>query len=146
MTAINQQIDESKAKLNELRDDAVRKAKSVQSDIVRTSQLLVGRVRDGGLEAALQAGETVLEAVADIGNRVPGAGGLAQTFESRAKELAGERAKLMAPPIEDYDELNVKEVGEALEGLDAWSLVKVREYEKAHKNRKTVFAAIDRRL
>lgn len=49
-------------------------------------------------------------------------------------------------PIEGYDEMNVKEVTEALDGLDTEMLAAVRTYEVATKNRVTVLREIDERL
>lgn len=139
---INQQIDESKQKLTEFRDDAVRRARQLQHDLTQQRQLLVGRVRDGGLQAALSAGAEALE----MGGKLPLGSSFSDTLTARAKELGEARDRLQRPPIDDYDELNVKEVAEALEGLDAWQLEKVRAYEAEHKDRKTVYASIERQL
>ncbi|CAN5639166.1 hypothetical protein BH24ACT22_BH24ACT22_08060 [soil metagenome] len=49
-------------------------------------------------------------------------------------------------PIVGYDELNVEEVGKALDNLSAQELREVREYEKSNKNRETVVGQIDRKL
>ena len=49
-------------------------------------------------------------------------------------------------PIAGYDEMNVGEVSERLEGLSEEQLRMVREYEKRHKNRDTVIEQIDRRI
>ena len=47
-------------------------------------------------------------------------------------------------PIADYDDLNVKRVGEALDGLSLIDLERVARYERANKGRKTVFRQIER--
>jgi hypothetical protein len=49
-------------------------------------------------------------------------------------------------PIAGYDEMNVDEVSERLEGLSEEQLRTVREYEKRHKNRETVIEQIDRKI
>jgi hypothetical protein len=49
-------------------------------------------------------------------------------------------------PISGYDEMNVKEIGERLEGLSAAEIRTVREYEKRNKNRETLIEQFDRRL
>jgi hypothetical protein len=49
-------------------------------------------------------------------------------------------------PIAGYDELTVAEVAAELDGMTTAELRQVREYEKANANRKTVLAAIERRL
>ena len=49
-------------------------------------------------------------------------------------------------PIPDYDELKANEVPRRLAGLTPAQLKTVREHEASHANRRTVLAAIDRRL
>ncbi len=49
-------------------------------------------------------------------------------------------------PIAGYDELNVKEIGDRLEGMTAAEIRTVREYEKRNKNRETLIEQFDRKL
>ena len=49
-------------------------------------------------------------------------------------------------PIAGYDELNVKEVGDRLDGMTAAEIRTVREYEKRNKNRETLIDQFDRKL
>jgi hypothetical protein len=49
-------------------------------------------------------------------------------------------------PIAGYDELNVKEIGDRLDGMTAAEIRKVREYEKRNKNRETLIEQFDRKL
>ena len=49
-------------------------------------------------------------------------------------------------PIAGYDELNVREISQRLEGLSAAEIRKVREYEKRNKNRETLIEQFDRKL
>jgi hypothetical protein len=49
-------------------------------------------------------------------------------------------------PIADYDELNVAEISERLEGLTAAQIREVREYEKRNKDRDTLIDQLDRKL
>ena len=49
-------------------------------------------------------------------------------------------------PISGYDDLTAAEVAGELDGMSVADLRKVREYEKANANRKTVLAAIERRV
>jgi hypothetical protein len=49
-------------------------------------------------------------------------------------------------PIAGYDELNVREIGDRLDGMTAAEIRKVREYEKRNKNRETLIEQFDRRL
>jgi hypothetical protein len=49
-------------------------------------------------------------------------------------------------PIVGYDEMNVSEVTEKLEGLSVEELKRVRDYERRNKNRETVLGRIDQRI
>ena len=49
-------------------------------------------------------------------------------------------------PIAGYAELNVKEIGDRLDGMSAAEIRTVREYEKQNKNRETLIEQFDRRL
>ena len=49
-------------------------------------------------------------------------------------------------PIAGYDEMNVREIGERLEGLSAAEIRRVREHEMRNKNRETLIEQFDRKL
>jgi polyhydroxyalkanoate synthesis regulator phasin len=49
-------------------------------------------------------------------------------------------------PIDDYDDLTAAQVGERLDGLSPAQLRTVRDHERRNANRKSVLAAIDRKL
>ena len=49
-------------------------------------------------------------------------------------------------PISGYDEMNVKEISERLEGLTAAEIRTIREHEKRNKNRETLIEQFDRKL
>jgi hypothetical protein len=59
--------------------------------------------------------------------------------------VEGEVARA-AFPIAGYDEMNVREIGDRLEGLSAAEIRTVREYEKRNKNRETLIEQFDRKL
>lgn len=52
--------------------------------------------------------------------------------------------QLVAAPIDGYDDMNVKQVDEAVRGLGPVALARVERHERAHKDRKTVYRAIAR--
>ncbi len=60
--------------------------------------------------------------------------------------LVEDQAEDATFPIAGYDELNVREIGQRLEGLSAAEIRKVREYEKRNKNRETLIEQFDRKL
>ncbi len=49
-------------------------------------------------------------------------------------------------PIPGYDDKNVAEISDRLDGLTAAQLREVREYEKRNKNRETLIEQLDRKL
>ncbi len=49
-------------------------------------------------------------------------------------------------PIAGYDEMNVREIGNRIEGLSAAEIRTVREHEKRNKNRETLIEQFDRKL
>jgi hypothetical protein len=49
-------------------------------------------------------------------------------------------------PIAGYDELNVEEIKNRLDGLTAAQIREIREYEKRNKNRETLIEQFDRKL
>ncbi len=93
--------------------------------------------REGTQRAAESAQEGTRagsQAIADV-TRIA-----ADTTRDTADIAAGQ------PPIEGYDEMNVGEVTERLDGLSEAELRRVRTYEQANKNRGTLIAEIDQRL
>lgn len=65
---------------------------------------------------------------------------------SNTEEAKRARSEAQAPPIEGYDDLNVGEARERLQDLSDEEVRQVRDYEKQHKNRKTLVRAFERRL
>jgi hypothetical protein len=66
----------------------------------------------------------------------------------RAPLAAARRATGLGPefPITGYDDLTAAEVVAELDGMGDADLRKVREYERANANRKTVLGAVERKL
>jgi hypothetical protein len=66
----------------------------------------------------------------------------------RAPIEAARRVAGLGPefPITGYDDLTAAEVVAELDGMSPADLRKVREYERANANRKTVLGAIERKL
>ena len=51
-----------------------------------------------------------------------------------------------APPLKGYDDLSVDELGKKVKRLSKEEIREVRDYEKGHKNRKTLIESLDRSL
>ena len=49
-------------------------------------------------------------------------------------------------PIPNYDEMNVADIRDLLDGLTAAQIREIREYEKRNKNRETLIEQFDRKL
>ena len=66
----------------------------------------------------------------------------------RAPVEAARRVAGLGPefPITGYDDLTAAEVVAELDGMSDADLRKVREYERANANRKTVLGAVERKL
>ena len=69
-----------------------------------------------------------------------------QQYVGNTPEVKQARGESLSPPIENYDELNVGEIEEKLEGLSEDELQRVRDYEKKHSNRKTLLQKLDQRI
>ena len=63
-----------------------------------------------------------------------------------AAEDAEKNTDTAAFPIEGYDEMNVDEVSERLEGLSADGLKRVRKYEKDNKNRRSIRKEVKQKI
>ena len=50
-----------------------------------------------------------------------------------------------APPLKNYDDLSVEKIEMKVKGLSREEIREVRDYEKRHKNRKTVIESLDRK-
>jgi hypothetical protein len=129
-------LDVSKQRLSELQDELFQKGEEVRDQ----SQ----RLRDASVKRLFQAGATTLSTAAELLERVPYGQKRADLLRRQADSAQEASAAVDLPPIADYDELNVKQVREALEGLSIYELDKVRRYEKANKDRVTVLRDVDR--
>jgi len=95
------------------------------------------RVQQGVVEARTK-GATKLNQLATFVRRAPALNPVAEFLEGKAGEISD------LQPLENYDELNVKDVLAALESASLPLLLSVEKYEKSHKNRVTILRAIDK--
>jgi polyhydroxyalkanoate synthesis regulator phasin len=112
----------TRAPLPEVVDEMVERGRITRGDAADLVADLLARARS-------QADETLV----DLEQIVPGG----------PTDVARVGAEL---PIARYDDLTAAEVAAELDGMSEAELRKVREYEKANANRKTVLGAIERRL
>ena len=116
----------TRARLQETIDDAVQRGRITRGDAADLVTDLLARGRS-------QAEDLMTEL---------------ETLLARAPLEAARRVAGLGPefPITGYDDLNAAQVTAELEGMTPADLRRVREYERANANRKTVLTAIERRL
>ncbi|MFU8805935.1 MAG: hypothetical protein ACNA8W_19135 [Bradymonadaceae bacterium] len=142
MTQLLSRWNVSRERLTELQNNLVHKGQELENK----STVVTGRWRDASLTTIYELGATTLSTAAQWTDKVPGLRTGAKSLRERAEALHVAGASVQQPPIANYDELNVRQIGEALEGLSAYELDKVRRYEEAHKNRVTILRGVERRL
>jgi len=69
-----------------------------------------------------------------------------EQYVANTKETRRARRGSQAPPIDDYDNLSIDEVEKKVRGLSRQEIQNVRDYEKRHKNRKTLIESLNRSL
>ena len=67
-------------------------------------------------------------------------------YVSNTGEAKQARKDAAAPPLKDYDALSIGEIEKKIQGLSKQEISTLRDYEKQHKNRKTLVEALDRKL
>jgi hypothetical protein len=100
------------------------------------------RYRSGTEQAAQSAQEgvrTLTETTTGLLGTVTGAVGATVEGAEQAAEAA-------VFPIEGYDEMNVDEISERLDGLSVEELQLVRDYEERNKKRETLLEQLDRKI
>jgi hypothetical protein len=118
----------TRERVQEVLDDAVARGRMTRDD---ATEMLAELVRRG----RRQTDDLIDSLVAAPADRV-----LREV--DRAKRVAG----LAAFPVDGYDDLTAAQVIEQLDGLPAADLRVMRDHERRNANRKTVLAAIERKL
>ena len=112
----------TRARLQEVIDEAVARGRITRGDAADLVTDLLARGRSQAAELEQLLARRPLEAALRVARLAP--------------EL----------PIADYDDLTAAEVVAKLDGMSDRDLRRVREYERANANRKTVLGAVDRKL
>ena len=68
-----------------------------------------------------------------------------QQHVANTGEAKKARKGSQASPLKNYDDLSVEEINKELDGLSDEELERVRDYEKRHKDRKTLIESLDRK-
>jgi hypothetical protein len=69
-----------------------------------------------------------------------------EQYVANTEEARRARRGSQAPPVDDYDNLSIDELEKKVRGLSRQEIQDVRDYEKRHKNRKTLIESLDRSL
>ncbi len=116
------------------------------ADLTERARTRVQRVRSEGSETLWTLRVDALERVEDLLHGAPDLPVVGRVADV-AERLVHQRIEATtAVPVADYDSLNTKRVGEVIRDLGRVDLLKVRRYEMANKNRKTVMGHVDREL
>jgi hypothetical protein len=94
-------------------------------------------------EGARKGVRTLTETTTGLLGTATGAVGSTVGSTLEGAERAAEAAVF---PIEGYDEMNVEEVSERLDGLSVEELQLVRDYEETNKKRETLLEQMDRKV
>ena len=93
-----------------------------------------------------RAAESTREGVRTLSETTTGLLGTATGAVGATVEGAERAAEAAVFPIEGYDDMNVDEISERLEGLSVEELQLVRDYEELHEGRKTLLERMDRKI
>jgi hypothetical protein len=121
--------------LQESLDDAVRRGRLTRDDAQAMANDLVARGR--------RQAEDFLADLDELLGRGRSVAEVARRRVDRARRVAGLGSSF---PIAGYEELDAREATRRLAGLSAPELRRVRDFERRHRNRKTVLRAVERRL
>ena len=134
---LREQAEAGRASAQQLSEQAARQREAYAEFL----DSAFSRYRAGTEQAtqSAQAGvRTLSETTAGLLGTATGAAG--------ATVEGAEQAAAVVFPIEGYDEMNVEEVSERLDGLSVEELQLVRDYEETNKKRETLLEQLDRKI
>jgi hypothetical protein len=147
----------TRERIQEAMDDAVERGRMTRDDAEQLVQDLIRRGRKqtdevrADIEQLLGRGRGVT-AIAEVRKRATGAAkaaGRTPVADRARREVdRARRAAGVGPtfPILGYDDLTAGQVTSSLDDLTPAQLRKVRDYERRNANRKSVLAAVEKRL
>lgn len=142
--AVQGAAEDVRARAGAVADDAKDKASAAADDAKQQAAAAAGAVRDRAEQAAGAAKETVSEAASAAQRQAEKVVGAAQSRAEDAVEAAAEATE-QQEPFDGYDRLNADIVVRRLDRLSPARLRQVEAYERAHKRRRTVIEASERR-
>jgi methylthioribose-1-phosphate isomerase len=147
---LREQTEAGRANAQELSEQAVRQQQAGQqlaresveayaqflNDAFSRYQSNTERAAQSAQEGARTLTETTTGLLGTATGTVGGAAGAA----------AGATVEAVVFPIEGYDEMNVDEISQRLDGLSVEELQLVRDYEELNKKRETLLEQLDRKI
>ncbi len=150
---LREQTEAGRANAQQLSEQAARQQEAGQAlareSVEAYTQFLdeaFSRYRSGTEQAAGSAQEgmrTLTDTTTGLLGTATGVVGATAGATVEGAEQAAEAAMF---PIEGYDEMNVDEVSERLDGLSVEELQLVRDYEELNKGRETLLERMDRKI
>ena len=150
---LREQAEAGRANAQELSEQTARQQQAGQQ-LARESVEAYTRFLDdafsryrSGTERATQSARegarTLAETTTGLLGTATGAVGATAGATVEGAERAAEAAVF---PIEGYDEMNVEEISERLDGLSVEELQLLRDYEELNKKRETLLERMDRKI
>jgi hypothetical protein len=124
----------SRDEIRKTLEEAAERGRITRSDASDLASLLVQRGRR-------QTDELLADIESFLGRGRGGSVGKLVRGADSARRRVG-----VGPPIIGYDDLTAEKIKQRLRNLEPSELRKVRDYERRHANRKSVLAAIEKRL
>ena len=115
-------------------------------DLRRRARKRVREIRGTGQERLWTMRVQTLEQIEDIFDKAPELPGVSTVADVAERLVHREIERVTALPIENYDALTAKKIAREVRDLGRIDLLRVRRFEAANKNRKTVLSAISRQL
>jgi hypothetical protein len=139
---LSEQTEAGRANAQQLSEQA-RKQQEAYAEFLDTAFSNYRAGTERATEGAREGVRTLTETTTGLLGTATGAVGSTVGSTVEGAERAAEAAVF---PIEGYDEMNVEEVSERLDGLSVEELQLVRDYEETNKKRETLLEKMDRKI
>ena len=139
---LREQAEAGRANAQELSEQAARQQEAGQA-LARESVEAYAQFLDDAFSRYQSNTEQAAQSAQE------GARTLAETTTGllgTATGAVGATVEAVVFPIEGYDEMNVEEISERLDGLSVEELQLVRDYEELNKKRETLLEQLDRKI
>jgi hypothetical protein len=146
---LREQTEADRANAQQLSEQAKRQQEAGQALARESVEAYTQFLNDGFSRyrgSTEQAAGSAREGVRTLSETTTGLLGTATGAVGATVEGAERAAEAAVSPIEGYDEMNVDEISERLEGLSVEELQLVRDYEELHEGRKTLLERMDSKI